>query len=281
MRGLAINGFGGQGILLQGSGGDVLAGDYIGTDATGTVRMANGGNGVSVNASNNLIGGTTAVDRNLISGNGQAGIAIVGTIQNVVEGNYIGTNAAGTAALGNGLDGVTITNNGQENRIGTNGDGIADAAERNLISGNGRNGISLQNAQSNRIAGNYIGTNAPGSGALRNTQAGIAPNQGSQANVIGTTGFETNPSAERNLISANGADGVSLSDPATQFNLVAGNYIGTDMTGMRALGNTGNGVVFTGGAGHTRIGTGVCRCCGRPFLFSDSLLWLRWETPRK
>ncbi len=255
VKGLVINGFGGQGILLQGNGGDVIAGNYIGTDATGTARMANGGSGISINASNNLIGGTTAAERNLISGNSQAGIAIVGTIQNVIEGNYIGTNVTGTAALGNGLDGITINNNGQENRIGTNGDGSADAAERNLISGNGHSGIYLQNAQANHIAGNYIGTNALGSAALRNGQAGVYLNQGSQANVIGTTGFENDPSAARNLISGNGSDGVSLSDAATQFNVVAGNYIGTDATGMRALGNAGNGVVFTNGAGHTRIGT--------------------------
>ncbi len=274
VKGLVINGFGGQGILLQGNGGDVIAGNYIGTDATGTARMANGGNGISVNASNNLIGGTTAADRNVISGNGGNGIAVVGTINNGIEGNYIGTNATGTAALGNNLNGITINNNGYGNRIGTNGDGIADNAERNIISGNGGSGIYLQNAQANRIAGNYIGTNALGSAALRNLQAGIYVNQGSQANVIGTTGFENDPAAARNVISGNGSDGVGLHDSTTQFNVVAGNYIGTDATGMRALGNSGNGVVFTNGAGHTRIGTngdGIADAAERNVIAANGL----------
>jgi titin len=83
-----------------------------------------------------------AEERNVISGKASNGIQIqsAGTDGNVVAGNYIGLNAAGTAKLGNGGNGVQIGANDAQGpgftRVGTDGDGVADAAERNVISGN-------------------------------------------------------------------------------------------------------------------------------------------------
>src|ERR1051326_6170076 len=74
VRGLVINRFNFYGIYLQTNGGNVVAGNYIGTDATGTGSFAapNNGSGVFMNSANNTIGGLTPADRNLISGNGNA-----------------------------------------------------------------------------------------------------------------------------------------------------------------------------------------------------------------
>ena len=111
----------GDGVLIEGSGtsANQVEGNYIGTNAAGSGALANRGDGVFISgASNNTVGGTAAGARNLISGNGGQGVAIVGfadapsggaASNNQVEGNYIGTNAAGSGAVGNGHGGVLIS----------------------------------------------------------------------------------------------------------------------------------------------------------------------------
>ena len=111
VRGLVINRFGinpdvGIGILLlQTNGGNVIEGNFIGTDVTGTVALGNKFFGVVIeNAPNNTIGGTTVEARNIISGNG-TGISLggPGATGNLVQGNFIGTDVTGTIAVGNGI----------------------------------------------------------------------------------------------------------------------------------------------------------------------------------
>lgn len=123
---MIINRFSHAGILIDGGGGHVIAGNYLGTDASGTVALGNGFpftgfpySGVNVaNSSNNRIGGDAAADRNVISGNGYgvtieafASIFLAGSpapaIDNVIAGNYIGTVASGASGLGNFIFGVT------------------------------------------------------------------------------------------------------------------------------------------------------------------------------
>ncbi len=102
IKGLVINSFNASGILLQSaSGANIVQGNYIGTNIAGTAAMGNGGNGVSVlnGSPNNLIGGTAAGTRNVISAN-LRGVLLTGS-GNAVAGNYIGTDAAGAADLGN------------------------------------------------------------------------------------------------------------------------------------------------------------------------------------
>ncbi len=103
ITGLAINQFGGSGISLSGQGNDVIVGDFLGTDATGTAALPNG-NGISISSSGNTIGGS--VSGNLISGNALAGVLVAGssTTGNTIEGNLIGVNAADSAVLPNGID---------------------------------------------------------------------------------------------------------------------------------------------------------------------------------
>jgi YVTN family beta-propeller protein len=132
IEGLVINRFGGIGIVINGSGasGNVIQGNYIGTDVTGTVALANGSNGVTIStgATNNTIGGTTAGARNLISGNSGKGVEILGagTMGNVVEGNYVGTDVTGTATLGNAFAGIQIDSQASGNTIGGSAPGAGN-----------------------------------------------------------------------------------------------------------------------------------------------------------
>ena len=155
---------------------NVVQGNFIGTDVSGTDEIGNGTNathaGVSIiNATNNEIGGVSASQRNVISGNrGSGGILIDGATasNNLVQGNFIGTNEAGTAALAN-IAGVTIRQ-GAANTIG----GTA-AGAGNVISGNFNAGIIVEDqaASENRILGNHIGPNPAGLEAV-NTISSVA-----------------------------------------------------------------------------------------------------------
>ena len=141
VRGLVINRFTGNGVLLYGSSGSTIAGNYIGVDLTGETPLGNAYSGVSiVDSRNNVIGGTTAADRNVISGNDASGVTIT-TNQgqtlnggNIVEGNLIGTDPNGTLDVGNQYAGVLINTNG--NTIG----GLAPG-EGNLIAYNRGSGV--------------------------------------------------------------------------------------------------------------------------------------------
>src|SRR5262249_38719326 len=116
IRGLVINGFrelagdGGDGIALfggSGTGFNVIAGNYLGIDASGTSAVANR-SGISLRSDHNIVGGTTPADRNVISGNLGRGVITVFGTDNAIEGNYIGTDATGSADLGNGESGVAL-----------------------------------------------------------------------------------------------------------------------------------------------------------------------------
>jgi titin len=234
--------------------GNKVQGNYIGTDITGAKRLGNKNNGIVIaSAPANVVGGTTAVERNIISANNQSGIYLLSSAAsaNRIQGNYIGTDLTGTAALSNALDGVTLY--GANNNIigGTN------AGARNIISGNGQHGVFITNgaglfttnaAIGNQIQGNYIGTSASGSGSLGNQFDGVRMLGGS-SNLIGGTG-----ASARNVIAANKQSGFSLSGSDATANVVQGNFIGTDATGASALGNAFNGVVIYDFASNNIVG---------------------------
>ncbi len=215
LRGLVINDCRAHGVAVRGSN-IVVAGNYIGTDPTGTLARPIGLNGIFIfHASNNTIGGTTADDRNLISGNDGAGVHIEepDSEGNRVIGNYIGTDRSGTVALGN-RSGVVIRDGARNNTIG--GD---TAGERNVISGSVKHGVHLLDAgtDNNLVKGNYIGTDAAGTGALANAGFGVAIFNGPTNNVVGPG----------NVIAYSGLDGV----------LVDGSD-GTETVGNRITGNS-------------------------------------------
>ncbi len=223
IRGLVINRFGQDGIVV-GSWYNVIEGNFIGTDVAGGSAAANLGNGVRITAAYNLVGGSSLAARNLISGNLNDGVQILGpgATSNRVEGNYMGVDATGTAAIGNGLPepdptgsaAVQITEGASYNIIGSTGAMLGCDGPCNVISGNNRTGVWINRGGAhNTVQGNFIGNDVSGTMPLGNARWGV---------VIATE-------ASRNTIAGNrvvwnGHDGVLITSRASQ-NILGG--IGT------------------------------------------------------
>jgi titin len=222
--------------------GTAIFGNLIGTNAAGTAALGNGEEGILLDwAPDNLIGGEAPGERNIIAGNASNGVLISGAVanDNVVAGNFIGTDITGAANLGNGSNGVVLENGAQNNLVG--GDTVS---ERNIISGNEEHGICIKDAGTtdNVVWHNFIGTDSTGTATLGNTACGVYLDSGDSESVV-----------RLNLISAN-LVGVCISGTATMSNTVFGNRIGTDVTGNSPLGNTLAGVYLTGGTHQNTVG---------------------------
>ena len=262
-----ISGNGHTGVWLQniGTSRNHIVSNYIGTDVSGTAAFGNLGHGIFIGsgASNNFIGGTTPDAGNLISGNQIVGVLVLGpdSSGNQIQGNYIGTDATGTTAIGNLQDGIAVASGSSSNVIGG---GSADAG--NLISGNEGIGILLQDpgTSNNQVLGNYIGADATGTTALGNLQNGIVVSFGALNNVIGGA-----TSGAGNLISGNEGQGIQIQNIDTTGNQIVGNFIGTDVSGTAALGNTSNGIFIADGASNNLVG-GVMSGAGN--LISGNLV---------
>jgi hypothetical protein len=252
VKNLVIGNFNTQGMLIEGTGAthNTVTGCYIGTDPTGTVAMPNTFPGVEIvgGANGNTIGGTTVAARNIISGNAQIGVSIhdSGTTANVVEGNYIGLNATGAAAIPNAYAGVEIFGGAANNTIGSS----TSAGGRNVISGNSAQGIAITDAGTNlnKVQGNIIGLNPTGTMAFPNQFEGIAIFGSASSNTIGGT-----TAASPNIISGNIGSGISISGTGTKLNKVQHNLIGTNPAGTAALPNN-VGIGIFGGATSNTIG---------------------------
>jgi len=292
VRGLVINRFqidgniNGSGIVLV-SSGNIIEGNYLGTDTSGSSALGNESCGVMVSygASGNRIGGTTDTARNVLSGNKYYGVAIqIDSSGNEVQGNYIGTNASGTAAIPGEQTGVGIID-APNNLIGGN-----TAAKRNVISGNSSEGIVIFSRNTSRsslaypafrtqktmpqvhslatsgstgnlVQGNYVGLQADGTQPLANGGTGVLVQDASSNTIGGAT--------SGNIIAANLGNGITIqasSDATASANVVIGNYIGTDKTGQVSdpdgvpnsgdeLGNHYNGVTIGNAAANLIGGT--------------------------
>src|SRR6202011_605923 len=175
VRGLAIHSFSGDGILIDTNGGDFIQGNYVGTNVAGTAAQPNAGNGIQIIATpNNIVGGTASSMRNLISGNSGEGVRIDGTLAtwNMVQGNYIGTDASGSAAIGNHLSGIYIRRAPGNSVIGNvvsanlGFAGVAICGAGSSCGGGDITGIDESNAANNVVQGNFVGTNSAGTAAL-------------------------------------------------------------------------------------------------------------------
>ena len=241
------NGDDGVSIIDAGTTGNVVRGNFIGTGASGTTARPNADDGVSISdgASGNVIGGTVAGLRNIISGNTSGGVQIrhAGTNGNIVQGNFIGTDKSGTAALGN-FFGVGIAEGASDNLIG----GTTPAA-RNIISASGNTGVTLGVGRGNKVQGNYIGTDKTGTLDLGNDSTGIILTAGATESVIGGTA-----AGAGNVVSGNGSHGVRITAVGTTENRLRGNRIGLAATSASPLGNDGNGVSIDSGASGNEIG---------------------------
>ena len=232
-----LSGNSANGVNITGSAatGNTVIGNFIGTDVNGTGEIPNNGGITIQDASNNIIGGTTVSERNIISGSNGAGIYIIGASGNKVSGNYIGTNATGTGAIANYV-GIRFLGTGASN----NTIGGTTAGERNIISGNSTTGIEMidAGASGNKVSGNFIGTAADGTTRLAND---VGIDIYSPSNTIGGT-----TAGGRNVLSGNTTAGVRI-NPGASGNKVSGNFIGTNLTGNVALPNS-YGVYFMGNA---------------------------------
>jgi hypothetical protein len=231
VRGLVIHGFSGSGMVLSGPGGDVISGNYIGTDVTGTVAFANRERGIYINgSSNNTIGGAGSGSGNVISANKWTGILIDGGSSDAIQGNAIGTDISGERPLGNLGCGIRIRN-GTNNVIG----GTTFHA-RNVISANSNSGVFIGvGSVGSVLQGNAIGTDLKGVNPLGNQQRGVEISSASASWIGGTT-----PGAG-NIISANYWSGIVLT-AGTFGSIIQHNFIGADATGTHGLANGAMGI---------------------------------------
>jgi VCBS repeat-containing protein len=234
VRGLVINRFYGHAIVLESGGGNRIEGNFIGTDPTGTSKydfvIADAGINIQ-QSSDNVIGGVAIGAGNVISGNFQGINIDDGSSANVVQGNFIGTDATGTLSLGNYDLGMIIY--GSSNTVGG-----ATVAARNIISGNGHGGdIGLAvGGNGNVIEGNYIGPDRTGTFSVGKLD------DGQQYTGI----FAGNSIIRNNLISGNAGFGLGL----REGNVVENNLIGTTASGAASLPNGRGGITIgLGGPG--------------------------------
>ena len=232
-----ISGNAGDGVFLtNGVSNNAVYGNYIGVDVSGALDLGNGNSGVAFsNASNNSVGLPNPASRNVIAGNNNTGIVFYnGSNNNSVVANYIGLNAAGTAALPNNVAGVSI-NNGAGNIIGD-----SSAPARNIISGNANQGVLIFGPSSgNFVRGNTIGLDPAGAVAIPNQGSGVRLASGATLNVIGGS-----VDAARNVISGNENEGVLIHEAGTDNNTVERNYIGVAADGVTARPNATLGVAL-------------------------------------
>jgi parallel beta-helix repeat protein len=238
---LSGNGTGavGSGLSINGGSNNSVQNNFIGTNRTGTAAIGNNLNGIAIgNSTNNIIGST----RNLISGNGASGIVLATSANGTnIQGNFIGTDIDGAGAIGNTGPGITVFDSSNVTITG------------NIISGNGDDGVHLENTapggQNNAVRGNFIGTDSIGTTAIPNTGNGVGIVSMPGNTIGGTT------AADRNIISGNGAGGVGISGDSGTNNTVTGNFIGTDVNGTAALANSGSGVSISTGPNNIVGGT--------------------------
>lgn len=281
-----------SGIRLVGAGAATVQGNIIGINVAGTAASPNAGGGITAAGSGaHLIGGSTAAERNIVSGNTGTGISVSSTATGVtVRGNYVGTDAAGTAAIPNTSGGISTSS--------TTGSGVV--VDANVSSGNTGVGI-LVDSPSATVSGNYCGVTAAGTSALGNSTFGIRLNSNSdnstvsgnvssgnttggivvdtggdgviiKSNIVGldatmTTAISngTNPkiwcfgsnlmiggpnASDANIVAGN--TGVGILTNGTN-NTIQGNLVGSNPSGAAGLGNTSHGIQVNGGSSGTQV----------------------------
>ena len=194
-------------------------------------------------------------ERNIISGNKQAGVKIFGTNLvvkgNIVSDNFIGTKFDGNSKLSNGV-GLTILGLAKKNIIGS-----SLMSESNVISGNVGAGVLIagREANDNYIWGNKIGTNEAGTDSISN-QIGVWITEGAMSNHVGVKEIRPYPpEGKGNVISGNRNIGILIEGTGTDGNFVQGNVIGADKNVTGRLPN-GIGIGILRGPQNSSIGGG-------------------------
>ena len=276
MSGLAIIRSSGNGITLN-TGSIALMLNQIGVDLSGN-DAGNVEDGIHITATsnNNRIGDNTASASNyfsnLISGNGGDGIEINGSSGNTVQSNLIGINRAGTAAIKNDGNGILITAAASNNTIG--GTAYYDSSTQqtnnptgnkgtvpivairppqgNVISGNDRNGVLIENfSENNVLSGNFVGTSTSGNSPVPNRLDGVLIRYANNNSLIGCT-FVDEPFIYYNVLSGNGANGLHISD--SNNITVQANFFGAGASNQTMVGNGEHGIWVTGSSTAVQVG---------------------------
>lgn len=246
------NNFGvGVEITDSGTDGNTVTNCIIGLTPDKSKALSSWQAGVAIagGARSNVIGAAMSyasnryTPSNYIAGNGGFGVVITdtGSNNNIVQGNFIGTNDAFASTLGNTAGGVIVENGAAHNTIGGSGNAF------NMIVANRGPGVQLclKNTINNTLIKNQIGCTLPdsqGKVAALGNAGGVRVYGGASLNVIGDSPFT------HNVISGNSAYGVSIEDSATTGVVVMGNRIGLTPDGLAAMPNQGNGVTIKTGA---------------------------------
>ena len=276
LLGVAVDHASGNGVTLD-ADSITLNDNYIGLNLAGAAA-GNGGSGVFVWAESdgNFIGlndsRAPGVVANVISGNRVNGIELGGSSSNTVVDNRIGTNAAGTAAIANGGDGIYITHGSRGNEIGgtayvntvtgqaNNPTGSKGTVTPvfvvpplgNLISGNRGNGVLIDALSlDNMLNGNFIGTTANGDGALGNAGNGVWIDRAPGNSLVGCK-FVNNPFVYYNVVSGNGQNGLRVTNSDTVT--VQGNFFGVGANNTAIVKNRLDGILVDGASKNTQVG---------------------------
>jgi hypothetical protein len=194
-----ISGNGANGVFVIGGDatGNLISGNFIGLTANGKAPLGNHGTaGVTLSAPKNTVGGTASGAGNVISANTRGVVLALNSDATNVQGNFIGTASSGNVSLGNVGPGIRMEDSGSHVIGGTT------TGARNVISGNGAEGVDIEGGSGDIVQGNFIGTNAAGTASLGNGEIGVYIINGHDHKVGGTT------SGAHNVIAFNGSSGV-------------------------------------------------------------------------
>jgi parallel beta-helix repeat protein len=230
-----------NGLRVTNSDNVTVQGNFFGIGANNTTVVKNRLDGILVDGTskNTHVGGVIPLG-NVSAGNGLNGIAVLGKARGFVTFNTFGGLLAFKGAAPNGLNGVLITSTGGDNLVRTN-----------VLSGNKGNGIELAgNASGVTIDPNIVGLNTKGNGVLPNGGDGLLIEGTAHGNVVGGTLVSVIP---QNTFSGNGGYGVVITGRAHD-NHVFRSFIGTQLLGVKALGNKKGGVLIAGTATANLIG---------------------------
>ncbi len=268
LQSLAVDNASGAGVTLNDSR-NIILGNFIGLGLDGSTPESNQGDGLVVNPTSlgNSIGATTtavpgitanaiSVASNVISSNKGNGIAIHGSLGNVLIANYVGTDVTGTLDRGNAGSGLVMDDGARVNSIGgttTFNDSSGALPDTNILSGNGGNGVLLTgDAHDNFLGSNFIGTDVTGNKALGNNLDGVAILDGAYNNLVAGTFVYLDPFVFANVISGNHGNGISVVN--ANGNTIHANYIGIGIDNQTPVGNALDGLLVAGTSANTQFG---------------------------
>jgi parallel beta-helix repeat protein len=271
-----ISGNRGSGIVLAGSSDNILVDNRIGTNVAGTARKANRGNGIRITngSRGNEIGGTAFTNTvtgkannptgskgtvtpvfvvpplgNLISGNSGSGLTIeTGSLDNVLNGNFIGTTASGNGALGNAANGVRFDHAPGNSLVGCK---FANNpfVYYNVVSGNGQDGLRITSSDNVTVQGNFFGVGANNTTIVENRFDGILVDGASKSTKVGGVIPLGNVSA------GNGRNGIEVAGRVRGF--VTFNTFGGLLAFKGAAPNGNDGLLITSTGASNQVRTNV------------------------